>query len=50
MARFQRLNTYVPGSYAVKVVGVLPDDVLRTMEENGIRYIPRDGSEVEDER
>lgn len=50
MARYQRLTNYVPGSYALKVVGVLPDEVLRTMEDNGIRYIPRDGSEQVDER
>jgi transcription elongation factor SPT4 len=49
IARYQRLDKYVPGTYAVKVSGVLPDEILQAMEENGIRYIPRDGSTQEEE-
>jgi transcription elongation factor SPT4 len=34
----------LPGVYAVKVVGTLPDEVLSVLEDNNIRYVPRDGS------
>ncbi|GAM82627.1 hypothetical protein ANO11243_006090 [Dothideomycetidae sp. 11243] len=44
VAKWQRLEGYVPGVYAVKVQGILPDDVLQTIEGAGVRYIPRDGS------
>ena len=44
VAKWQRIEGYVPGVYAVKVQGVLPDDVLQTVESAGIRYVPRDGS------
>jgi transcription elongation factor SPT4 len=44
VARWQRLDGYVPGVYAVKVVGQLPEEVLQTIEDAGVRYIPRDGS------
>ena len=49
VARWQRLDKYVPGVYAVKVVGLLPEEVLAQMEDRGIRYIPRDGSALDDE-
>ena len=49
MARFQRLDKYVPGVYAVKVVGMLPDEVLQQMEDSGIRYVPRDGTAQDDD-
>ena len=44
VAKWQRLSTYLPGVYAVKVVGTLPDEVLAVLEDNNIRYVPRDGS------
>ena len=34
----------MPGVYAVKVVGQLPEEVLQTIEDAGVRYMPRDGS------
>lgn len=43
-ARWQRLGGYVPGVYAVKVEGQLPDDVRQTIEDAGARYFPRDGT------
>ena len=49
VARWQRLDKYVPGVYATKVVGILPDEVLQAMEDSGIRYVPRDGSAGDDE-
>ena len=48
VAKWLRLNTYVPSVYAIKVVGSLPEDLIATLSDNGIRYIPRDGSEPED--
>jgi len=40
VAKWQRLEGYVPGVYAVKVVGILPDEVLDSMEAAGVKYIP----------
>lgn len=48
VAKWQRLDSYVKGVYATKVSGILPDDMVATMEdEHKIRYIPRDGSATE---
>lgn len=47
IAKWQRLDGYVAGVYAIKVSGQLPDDVRATLEENRIPYIPRDGTETE---
>jgi transcription elongation factor SPT4 len=44
VARYQRLEGYVPGVYAVQVEGVLPEDVIVAAENAGVHYIPRDGS------
>ncbi|KAF3482399.1 transcription elongation factor spt4 [Arthroderma uncinatum] len=49
VARWQRLDGYVPGTYAVKVVGSLPPEVLGDLEESGITYIPRDGSAADND-
>ena len=45
VAKWQRLQGYAPGTYAVKVEGVLPDDYISAAENAGVRYLPRDGSE-----
>lgn len=51
VARWQRLSNYVPGVYATKVSGTLPDDVRAMVEEEtGTKYIPRDGTEPDDGR
>ena len=39
VARYQRLEGYVPGVYAVQVEGVLPEDVLSAMENAGVNYV-----------
>ncbi|KAL1602382.1 transcription elongation factor spt4 [Paraconiothyrium brasiliense] len=44
VARWQRLEGYVPGVYAVQVEGILPEEFIAAAEENGVHYIPRDGS------
>ena len=40
VAKWQRLDSYVPGVYAVKVVGQLPQDIIGNLEEAGIKFIP----------
>ncbi|KOS19705.1 Transcription elongation factor SPT4 [Escovopsis weberi] len=48
VAKWQRLDNYVPGVYAIKVSGQLPDEIRSTLEdEYRIQYIPRDGTETE---
>lgn len=47
VARYQRLEGYVPGVYATQVEGILPEDVLVAVENAGVNYVPRDGSEME---
>ncbi|KAG2412772.1 hypothetical protein HFD88_010329 [Aspergillus terreus] len=49
VARWQRLDSYVPGTYAVKVTGSLPDEFIARLEDSGVKYIPRDGSSGEEE-
>ncbi|KAI9158756.1 putative Transcription elongation factor SPT4 [Paramyrothecium foliicola] len=49
VAKWQRLDGYVPGVYATKVSGQLPDEVRATLEEEyRVQYIPRDGTEIEE--
>ncbi|KAM3081047.1 transcription elongation factor spt4 [Clarireedia jacksonii] len=41
VAKWQRLDGYVRGVYATKVSGVLPDDIIATMEDEArVKYIP----------
>ena len=41
VARWQRLDGYVAGIYAIKVSGQLPDEVRNMMEDDfRIHYIP----------
>ncbi|KAJ6130610.1 hypothetical protein N7512_003390 [Penicillium capsulatum] len=49
VARWQRLDNYVPGTYATKVSGSLPEEIISTLEESGIKYVPRDGSTGDEE-
>jgi len=52
VAKWQRLDQFVPGTYAVQVIGALPNDVIQLMEDTGRKYIPRDGTredEVDEE-
>ncbi|SMQ54655.1 unnamed protein product [Zymoseptoria tritici ST99CH_3D7] len=50
VAKWQRLEGYVPGMYAVKVNGVLSDDYIVAAESAGVTYMPRDGSQSTDEQ
>ncbi|KAJ4369642.1 transcription elongation factor spt4 [Neocucurbitaria cava] len=45
VARYQRLEGYVAGVYATQVEGILPEEVIVAVENAGINYVPRDGSE-----
>ncbi|KAK5149376.1 Transcription elongation factor SPT4 [Oleoguttula sp. CCFEE 6159] len=49
VAKWQRLEGYVPGVYAVKVVGIQPEEVINAIEAAGVKYIPRDGSAATEE-
>ncbi|KAF2261685.1 putative transcriptional elongation protein Spt4 [Lojkania enalia] len=44
VARYQRLEGYVPGVYAVQVEGILPEDAIEAARAAGVQYYPRDGS------
>ncbi|KAF2688609.1 transcription initiation Spt4 [Lentithecium fluviatile CBS 122367] len=44
VARWQRLEGYVPGVYAVQVEGVLPEEAIAAAENAGVHYQPRDGT------
>jgi len=43
VAKWMRLEGYVPGMYAVQVIGALPEEVLDGVKAAGMRYVPRDG-------
>ncbi|GAP92738.2 putative transcription elongation factor spt-4 [Rosellinia necatrix] len=47
VAKWQRLDTYVPGVYATKVSGSIPEDIRNGLIEDGHVLIPRDGSGVD---
>ncbi|KAF2491743.1 putative transcriptional elongation protein Spt4 [Lophium mytilinum] len=47
VARYQRLEGYIAGVYAVQVEGVLPEEVVAAVEAAGVNYVPRDGSAEE---
>lgn len=41
VAKWQRIDKYRSGTYATKVMGVLPEDVVTSLlEEYNVRYIP----------
>jgi len=44
VARWQRCNNFSRGLYAIRVSGMLPDDIVDGMSDRGIQYRPRDGS------
>ncbi|KAI0852409.1 Spt4/RpoE2 zinc finger-domain-containing protein [Daldinia vernicosa] len=41
VARWQRVDTFVPGTYAIKVNGSLPEDIKQAMEDQGHTHIPQ---------
>ncbi|KAI9890520.1 MAG: hypothetical protein M1814_003859 [Vezdaea aestivalis] len=49
VAKWQRMDNYAMGTYAVKVVGTLEPDIIQDVEDAGVKYIRRDGSSMDDE-
>ncbi|KAI0786514.1 transcription initiation protein spt4 [Abortiporus biennis] len=47
VARWQRTSKYVRGMYAVRVKGRIPEDVEAELESRGIKYRPRDQTEMD---
>lgn len=47
VSKWQGLTNYVPGLYAIRVNGTLPEEVRDELERRGIPYRPRDGSSRE---
>ncbi|GMM47669.1 transcription elongation factor [Pichia kluyveri] len=44
VSRWLRIENFVSGFYAVRIVGKLPDDIRNDLNAQGISYRPRDGS------
>ncbi|KAJ8096816.1 Spt4/RpoE2 zinc finger-domain-containing protein [Lipomyces tetrasporus] len=44
VARWLRIDGFQPGTYAVKVNGRLPEEIVQSLDAQGVRYRPRDGS------
>ncbi|KAJ3137024.1 hypothetical protein HK100_000989 [Physocladia obscura] len=44
VARWQRIDTFAKGLYAMRVSGRLPEDIIGRLEDQGFAYRPRDGS------
>jgi transcription elongation factor SPT4 len=42
VARWQRIDQFQKGIYAVVVRGRLPDHIIHILDQNGIVYKPRD--------
>ncbi|KII96066.1 hypothetical protein PLICRDRAFT_170646 [Plicaturopsis crispa FD-325 SS-3] len=47
VARWQRTSKYVRGMYAVRVKGRVPEDVEAELEARGIKYRPRDQTDLD---
>ncbi|TPX72128.1 hypothetical protein SpCBS45565_g00675 [Spizellomyces sp. 'palustris'] len=44
VSRWQRTDKFVKGMYAIRITGRLPEEVQELLNDNGIKYRPRDGS------
>lgn len=44
VGRWQRIDKFQPGIYAIQVSGRLADDVVMDLEDRGFSYFPRDGT------
>ncbi len=47
MAKWQRIDKFHKGIYAVRIAGQLPDYVIDELDSRGIQYRPRDSSVVD---
>jgi transcription elongation factor SPT4 len=43
VSKWQRVDQYVTGMYAVQVIGTLPAQYVQDLQDQGLRYVPRDG-------
>jgi transcription elongation factor SPT4 len=46
VARWQRIDRFHQGIYAVRVTGRLPEDAVEELDKRGIKYRPRDGAVI----
>ncbi|KAF8477244.1 hypothetical protein BDZ91DRAFT_708906 [Kalaharituber pfeilii] len=46
VSKWQRIDGFVRGMYAVKVSGNLPEEVIIQLEDADVYYQPRDGSDT----
>ncbi|CAI8018459.1 Transcription elongation factor SPT4-B [Geodia barretti] len=44
VSKWQRIDRYVPGCYAMSVSGDLPQDVIDSLQDKGVPYVSRDTS------
>lgn len=44
VARWLRIDSFVPGLYAVKISGKLPPHIVSDLADQNVTYRPRDGS------
>ncbi|KAK9381464.1 Spt4/RpoE2 zinc finger-domain-containing protein [Kockiozyma suomiensis] len=44
VARWLRVDGFQPGMYAIKVSGRLPEEIISSLDAQGVKYRPRDGS------
>lgn len=42
VGKWQSLDKFVPGVYAISVVGTLPSHVIEDLKIDGIQYVSRD--------
>ncbi|KAF8427462.1 putative transcriptional elongation protein Spt4 [Tirmania nivea] len=45
VSKWQRIDGFVKGMYAVKVSGNLPEEIILQLEDADVYYQPRDGSD-----
>ncbi|OQV23581.1 putative Transcription elongation factor SPT4 [Hypsibius exemplaris] len=45
VAKWQRIDKFTPGMYAVSVSGTMPKEAVRELKGHGINYKPRDSTQ-----
>ncbi|KAJ3383989.1 transcription elongation factor spt4 [Lobulomyces angularis] len=44
VAKWQRVDKFTKGLYAMRISGLLPEEIIDVLQERGIQYRPRDGT------
>ncbi|KTW25588.1 hypothetical protein T552_03449 [Pneumocystis carinii B80] len=44
VAKWQRINRFVGGVYAIRVQGRLPEEIIEQLDRRNVQYRPRDGT------